>query len=112
MSEHLVLNKTDDLNETLNTDKLKDSVYYNRIPTKLKKTFYFVMILLIIGLTLFSIGIYFSIIDDEVQDGISYMIIGLICIIPGLYYTVQFIRAKREKDEEYRREILNDIPPM
>ena len=68
MSEHLVLNKTDDLNETLNTDKLKDSVYYNRIPTKLKKTFYFVMILLIIGLTLFSIGIYFSIIDDEVQD--------------------------------------------
>lgn len=100
------------LEESSSDNKLLNSFYSKRIPSKFKKTLYLCIFLLILGLGLIVIGTIIAISSNNVQDAFSYYILGIICLIPGVYYTIQFIRAKSEEDEEYRREILDEIPTL
>lgn len=99
-----------DFNESLNDFKMKDSIHYNRIPSRLKKTFFISIFLVILGLSLLVIGIIKALDSPSIQDSFIYWIMSILCIIPGGYYFAQFIRAKSEKDEDIRREIFDDIP--
>lgn len=99
-----------DLNESLNDYKINDSISYNRIPSRLKKTFYISILFVIFGFGLLITGIIKARDSPSIQDSFVYLIISVIFLIPGGYYLAQFIRAKAEIDEDIRREILDDIP--
>lgn len=98
------------LEDSVEEEKPGDSIYYNKIPSNLKKTLYLTIFLLIIGIFLVIIGTIIALHSSNIQDSFSYYILSILCLIPGVYYTIQFLRAKKEQDEEYRREILDDIP--
>ena len=70
------------------------------------------ILLVLAGIGLLIAGILKAISEDDIQNSFPYLILSLLCFIPGIYYSVQFIRAKLEKDLEYRREILDDIPEI
>lgn len=101
-----------DLNESLNDYKIKDSIHYNRIPSRLKKTFCISIFLVILGFCLLITGILKALDSPSIQDSFVYLIFSILCLIPGGYYFAQFLRAKAEKDEDIRREILDDIPNL
>jgi len=103
---------TKDFYESLSDYKLRDSIFHNRLPTKLKKTFYISILLVILGLGLLIAGVIIAINTNNIQESFSYWILSIICLIPGVYYSVQFLRAKREQNEDYRREILDEIPTL
>jgi hypothetical protein len=105
-----ILDEAKDYNESLYDYKIKDSIHYNRIPSRLKKTFCVSIFFLILGLALLTIGILKAFDSPSLQDSFVYWISGVLCIIPGGYYLAQFIRAKSEQDEDIRREIFDDIP--
>ncbi len=99
-----------DLNDSLNDYKIKDSIHYNRIPSSIKKTFCISIIFVFLGFGLFITGIIKAMDSPSIQDSFVYWILSILCLIPGGYYFSQFLRAKAEKDEDIRREILDDIP--
>ena len=83
-----------------------------KIPPNLKKTFYCVIILSTLGIILIIFGIEELITKNNLKTFICLLILSLIVLTPGLYYLFQFYKAYKEKDEEKRNEILNDIPVM
>ncbi len=87
-----------------------NSIIINNIPSRLKKTFFCSLSLLIIGIILLSIGIEEWIRNKEFYNGMPFIILSIIVLIPGLYYIYQFMRAKLTNDQEERREIYNEIP--
>jgi len=109
---HFSLYDARDFNESISDYKLRDSVFYNKIPSKLKKTFYLSICLVIIGIGLLVAGIIQATSSTSIQDSFALWILAILCLIPGIYYSVQFIRAKRENDVDYRRDILDDIPTL
>jgi hypothetical protein len=111
-NSHFSLFEVKDLNESISDNKLRDSVYFNRIPSKLKKTFCFSIFLVIIGIGLLIAGIVKGIIFSDIRESFPFIILSIICLIPGVYYSIQFIRAKIEIDPDYRREILDEIPSI
>lgn len=84
----------------------------NKIPDKLKKTFYCTFSLFIVGIILFLVGTEEAIRNYSFKNGIAFWIIAFIILIPGAYYTYQFYKAQREKDIEIREEILDEIPVL
>lgn len=94
------------------SDIPRDSIYNNKIPRKLIKTFIFSIIFVLIGIGLLIAGIIKATLTDNIQSSFPYWILSALCLIPGLYYLVQFIRAKLEKNLEYKREIFDDIPEL
>lgn len=106
------LHEVNDYNESLYDYRIKDSIHYNRIPSKLRKSFFISIILIILGFCLFVTGILEATDSPSIQESFVFFIIGLLCLIPGGYYFAQFIRAKTEKDEDLRREIFDDIPNL
>ena len=82
------------------------------IPNNLKKTFRCVIILTILGIILLIFGIEDLIRTEELKTFICLSVLSLLVLIPGLFYLFQFYKACKEKDENKRNEILNDIPIM
>ena len=83
-----------------------------KIPQNLKKTFVLCLVLLIIGLLLFLVGGIFAIVTKIVSKGFTFWILGGIVIIPGGYYTFQFYKLIKAKDEYQRGEIIDNIPEL
>lgn len=90
----------------------EDSIAKNKIPRRIKKTLYCSLLLLILGLVLTIVGIEKTIRTNDFTYLYSLVILGVILLIPGVFYIVKFTRAKCAKDEELRREILEDIPEV
>ena len=83
-----------------------------KIPPELKKTFIIVMILTILGITLIICGFIKAISDATPGGGIMFWVLGTVVIIPGGFYSYQFYKAKRAKEEYRRHDILDNIPQL
>ena len=83
-----------------------------RIPPELKKTFIIVMILAILGVTLIICGFIKAISDATPGGGIMFWVLGTVVIIPGGFYSYQFYKAKKAKEEYRRQDILDNIPQL
>ena len=82
------------------------------IPKKLKKTFIIVMILAILGITLIICGFIKAISDATPGGGIMFWVLGSVVMIPGGFYSYQFYKAKKAKQEYIRQDILDNIPQL
>ena len=83
-----------------------------KIPPELKKTFIIVMILAILGVTLIICGFIKAISDATPGGGIMFWVLGTVVIIPGGFYSYQFYKAKKAKEEYRRQDILDNIPQL
>ena len=83
-----------------------------KIPKKLKKTFIIVLILTILGITLIICGFIKAISDATPGGGIMFWVLGTVVIIPGGFYSYQFYKAKKAKEEYRRQDILDNIPQL
>jgi len=97
---------------SLNSTNSSDSIVKNRIPRKLKKTFYYSLLLFLIAIILLIVGIEESVRNERFSDGMAFYILSFIVFIPGGYYVYQFFKAKMTSDVENRREILESIPEL
>lgn len=82
------------------------------IPSKLKRTFYCSLSLLVFGLVLVAVGTLRWIIIESFSEGASFFALAAIILIPGTFYSYQFCKARLTSDSDSRREILNDIPEL
>ena len=82
------------------------------LPRKLKRTFCCVISLLVLGLIMFIIGILKVSYQESLNEGIPFFVIGVIVLIPGVFYTYQFFKARFIADVDDRHEILSDIPQL
>lgn len=101
-----------DMRISLNSTNSSDSIVKNRIPRKLKKTFYYSLLLFLIAIILLIVGIEESVRNERFSDGMAFYILSFIVFIPGGYYVYQFFKAKMTSDVENRREILESIPEL
>ena len=83
-----------------------------RIPPELKKTFIIVMILAVLGVTLIICGFIKAISDATPGGGIMFWVLGTVVIIPGGFYSYQFYKARKAKEEYRRQDILDNIPQL
>lgn len=82
------------------------------LPRKLRKTFCCVVSLLILGIILFIIGILKVKYQESLNEGIPFFVIGTIVLVPGVFYTYQFFKARYIADIDERHEIFSDIPQL
>ena len=75
---------------SLNSTNSSDSIAKNRIPRKLKKTFYYSLLLFLIAIILLIVGIEESVRNERFSDGMAFYILSFIVFIPGGYYVFQF----------------------
>jgi len=112
MSERLLrVESANELNQS-QSDIQRDSTFHNKIPERLKRSFIMSIIFVLIGIGLLVAGIIKAILSDDIQSSLPYWILSVICLIPGLFYSIQFLRAKLEKNIEYRRNIIDNIPEL
>ena len=80
------------------------------VPETHKKTFYCVISLFILEIILLVIGIekYFR--TDESKTPLCFIILGVLVLIPGGYFTYKFIQIYCSRDRDLREELLDDIP--
>ena len=83
-----------------------------KIPKELKKTFIIVLILAILGITLIICGFIKAISDATPGGGIMFWVLGIVVMIPGGFYSYQFYKAKKAKEEYRRQDILDNIPQL
>jgi hypothetical protein len=84
----------------------------NEIPKKLKKTFYCSLTLFILGVLLVIVGLIHTITSNNFSKGIPFWSIGGIVLIPGTYYTLAFHKIRKEKNEDVKKEMLDEIPEI
>lgn len=97
--------------ESIDKDlKMADHKFH--VPENLKKTFICSLILFIIGATLIGIGFIQDVAEADPGKGITFWTLGGIVMIPGGYYSYQFYKAKKAKDEKEREDILSEIPEL
>ena len=75
-----------------------------------KKTTMISLFLLVVGLCFLINGIITFINHEEIKYALSFLILGTLLVLPGLYYTIQLWKALRANTPEERKEILDDIP--
>lgn len=91
--------------QKLAQDKLK-------VPPRLFKTFIITMILALVGVVLIILGCIQSIAEHTPGKGIMFWVLGGVVIIPGGFYSYQFFKAKRAKDDYQREDIFDNIPEL
>ena len=91
--------------ETQPTEKFK-------VPPELKKTFIVTIILAVLGVALIICGCIKAISDSTPGGGIMFWVLGGVVIIPGGFYSYQFYKAKRAKEDYQRQDILDNIPQL
>ena len=82
------------------------------IPPTLKKTFFVSITLLLVGIVLIILGFIQSIATATPGGGIMFWVLGTVVIIPGGFYSYQFYKAKKAKEEYRRQDILDNIPQL
>jgi len=109
-NENLLMNYNE-IDNNINNEQIQN---YKRkkycYPPKLKKTFFFVIFLTIIGVLLLIYSIIEIFINFNLKSIICKIILSIFVLIPGLYYTYLFIKAYYEKDEDNKNDIYNEIP--
>ena len=103
--EHVVDNLNLEHNITEKPKKFK-------IPSTLKKTFIVTMILAILGVGLIICGFIKAVAEHTPGGGLMFWILGGVVLIPGGYYSYQFCKAKRAKQDYIRQDILDNIPQL
>ena len=83
-----------------------------KIPSNLKKTFNFIIVLTIVGIILIFCGIIKAVMKHNIFEEFFFWILSILVLIPGGYYSFQFYKAKRAKSETERKEILDRIPKL
>ena len=83
-----------------------------KIPKELKKTFIIVLILAILGIILIICGFIKAVSDATPGGGIMFWVLGTVVMIPGGFYSYQFYKAKKAKEEYKRQDILDNIPQL
>ena len=99
------------MHENLDTGS-PDQMEKFKIPPELKKTFIIVMILAVLGITLIICGFIKAISDATPGGGIMFWVLGTVVIIPGGFYSYQFYKARKAKEEYRRQDILDNIPQL
>ena len=89
-----------------------DQIEKFKIPPELKKTFIIVMILAVLGVTLIICGFIKAISDATPGGGIMFWVLGTVVLIPGGFYSYQFYKARKAKEEYRRQDILDNIPQL
>ncbi len=102
----------DDNNTVIITVDRKDTISMGRIPSRLKKTLCCTLALFIIGVLLLIMAIIQIVRKDEFWDGGGFLFLSVVMLIPGMYYLVMFIKAKRSKDIDQKREVYENIPEI
>ena len=71
-----------------------------------------VLILFFAGLTLFLLGIiyYFNEEEKNVKRDLSFISMGSLLLIPGIFYLIKLIKACITNNKQERLEILSDFP--
>ena len=100
------------MNDHLDTAADPNHIEKFKIPPELKKTFIIVMILAVLGVTLIICGFIKAISDATPGGGIMFWVLGTVVIIPGGFYSYQFYKAKKAKEEYRRQDILDNIPQL
>ena len=100
------------VHENIETDIKPNKKNKFKIPKKLKKTFIVVLILAILGITLIICGFIKAISDATPGGGIMFWVLGSVVMIPGGFYSYQFYKAKKAKEEYIRQDILDNIPQL
>ena len=100
------------VHENLETGSNNNNKEKFKIPKELKKTFIIVLILAILGITLIICGFIKAISDATPGGGIMFWVLGSVVIIPGGFYSYQFYKAKKAKQEYRRQDILDNIPQL
>lgn len=101
--------------DNISSDEIDDNLQKNqasnkfKLPNVFKKTFIVVTLLFIFGVLLLILGIVYLSLN---KTGISYLILAIILLIPGVYYTIQFCRARCSKTNTKREDILRNIPQL
>jgi hypothetical protein len=111
-SEKLIQSDKAQSRPSLSSTGSKDSVALNRVPKRLKKTFFCALTLFLIGVVLLVVGLEESIRREDVFNGLTFGFIAILVLIPGAYYTCKFWKARNTKELEDRREILETIPEL
>lgn len=83
-----------------------------KVPKELKKTFIVVLILAILGVTLIICGFIKAVSDATPGGGIMFWVLGSVVMIPGGFYSYQFYKARKAKEEYKRQDILDNIPQL
>ena len=99
------------MHENLDTN-VSGQIEKFRIPRELKKTFIIVMILAALGVALIICGFIKAISDATPGGGIMFWVLGTVVLIPGGFYSYQFYKAKKAKEEYRRQDILDNIPQL
>ena len=108
-------NKFKSENEKLKVAKIDNSNHSNNefiIPSDLHKTLVITIILTVVGIILIIAGLIKAIIVQRILGGIMFWILATLVLIPGGFYSYQFIRAKMTKTNYERQEILDSIPRL
>ena len=111
-------NKFKTENEKLKVAKIDNSNNNNHsnnefiIPSDLHKTLIITIILTVVGIILIIAGLIKAIIVQRILGGIMFWILATLVLIPGGFYSYQFIRAKMTKTNYERQEILDSIPRL
>lgn len=98
------------VHENIETDIKNKNKF--KIPKELKKTFIIVLILAILGIVLIICGFIKAISDATPGGGIMFWVLGIVVMIPGGFYSYQFYKAKKAKEEYRRQDILDNIPQL
>ena len=115
-NENLLMNYNDNNNNNNNYNNNNNELIQNDkrnkycYPPKLKITFYFVILLTIIGILLLIFSIFEIFTNFNLKSFICKIILSIFLLIPGLYYIYLFIKAYYEKDEDNKNDIYNEIP--
>jgi hypothetical protein len=83
-----------------------------KFPQRLKKTFYLSLGLFIVGIILLIVCLEEMIRQDDFWAGWHFLAISVIVLIPGTYYSIQFLRARLAKDPDVSGEIYDTIPEL
>jgi len=66
----------------------------------------------VLGVILFIIGVLKVAYLESLNEGIPFFVIGMIVLVPGVFYTYQFFKARFIADVDERHEIFSDIPQL
>ena len=110
--DHIKDNFDFHMNDHLDTAADPNHIEKFKIPPELKKTFIIVMILAVLGVTLIICGFIKAISDATPGGGIMFWVLGTVVIIPGGFYSYQFYKARKAKEEYRRQDILDNIPQL
>ena len=98
------------INEMIEPNQIQIEKF--KIPSNLKKTFIVTTILAGLGLILIILGFINEIASSTPGGGIMFWVLGGVVMIPGGYYSYQFFKAYRAKNEYIRNDILENIPVL